>query len=181
MHFLSRTKFDLTGEFAGFVRNEEGKRRMLLRIDRSAPITLKLPKELRKAFEARLNLGMRVSVLGVEYRDFMGNAKFEISHLRLLSPAPSTPEACEKCPIRVCAKKDCWKDGGEELYKRLQARVQELGLEDVVKVKAVRCLDHCKHGPNIEVGKKVFDRCDAKSVDEIIERAAQRANAGANC
>jgi Thioredoxin-like [2Fe-2S] ferredoxin len=175
MHFLSRTKFDLTGELAGFVRNREGKRRMLLRVEESEPVALKLPKDLRRALESRLAPGVRVAVLGIEYRDFAGESKYVVSHLRVLSPAPSgTLDACEKCPIQVCAKKNCWKNGGKELFERLQVRVAQLGLESVVNVKAVGCLDNCKRRANAECGKRMYERCDAESVDEIIERVKER-------
>ena len=174
MHFLSSAKFDLAGEFEGFVRNQEGKRRILLRIGQKEPISLKLPKDLRKAFETRLRPGMQVAVLGVEYRDmFADRSKYVVSHLRLLSPA--LPEACAKCSIRVCAKKNCWKNGGEELFDQLQSRVHQLGLQDSVKIKTVGCLDHCKHGPNAECGKEVYERCDSKRADELIEQAVRQA------
>lgn len=185
MHFLSSTRFELTGEFTGFVRNREGKRRMLLRVEESELLTLKLPKELRKRFETVLQPGTRVAVLGIEYRDFAGDAKYVVSYLRVMSPAPApapaaTPapavaiDACAKCTIRVCAKKNCWKDGGKEVFERLRARVTELGLQEAVDVKAVGCLDNCKRGPNVECGKKLFEKCDASSVDEIVDRATKR-------
>lgn len=185
MHFLSSTKFELTGEFAGFVRNREGKRRMLLRVEESELLTLKLPKELRKRFETLLQPGIRVAVLGIEYRNFAGESKYVVSYLRVMSPAPvAAPaptvaiDACSKCTIRVCAKKNCWKDGGKEVFERLRARVTELGLQDAVNVKAVGCVDNCKRGPNVECGKKLFEKCDASSVDEIVDRAAKRIGEG---
>jgi hypothetical protein len=173
MHFLSRTKFDLIGEFAGFIRNAEGKRRMVLRVEHTESITLKLPKELRREFESRLTPGARIAVIGVEYRDFTGASKYFVSHLRLLSPAP---DPCVQCPIRVCAKKHCWKNGGREIFEQLQARAAELGLQNVITVKAIGCLDNCKRGPNVQVGKKLFEGCGTETVDEILERVAQRAN-----
>jgi NADH:ubiquinone oxidoreductase subunit E len=45
----------------------------------------------------------------------------------------------------------------------------------MVTVKAVGCLDNCKRGPNVQVGKKLFARCGAEAVDEILERV-QRVN-----
>jgi Thioredoxin-like [2Fe-2S] ferredoxin len=175
MHLLSRTKFDLIGEFAGFIRNAEGKRRMVLRVEHTESITLKLPKELRRQFESRLIPGTRIAVIGIEYRDFMGASKWVVSHLRFLSPTP-TPDPCIQCPIRVCAKKNCWKNGGREIFEQLQARAAELGLQNVINVKAVSCLDNCKRGLNVQVGKKLFERCGAETVDKILERVAQLAN-----
>lgn len=181
MHFLSRTKFELTGEFAGFVHTREGKRRMLLRIETTDLLALKLPKELRKKYEPLLQPGARLTVLGIEYRDFVGESKHVVSHLRFLSAAPAMAAAdpCVKCPIRVCAKKNCWKNGGKELFERLQARVAELGLQDVITVKATGCLDNCKRGPNVERGKKLYERCDAASIDSMVDRVMQRMNEGA--
>ena len=112
MHFLSRSKFDLVGEFAGLVRNDAGKRRMLMRVHNGDSISLKLPKDLRKEWESRLAIGARVAVWGIEYRDFAGETKYVVSCLRVLSPAaPPNSDACAKCPIRVCGKKNWWKSG----------------------------------------------------------------------
>jgi hypothetical protein len=170
MHFFSTNKIDLTGEFVGFVRNDAGKKRMLVRTGTDL-VPLKVSKTLRKAFESRLAEGTRVAVLGIEHRDMAGASKYVASHLRILSPLPTqAPDACAKCSIRVCAKKNCWKNGGEELFEQLEARISQLGLQDVVKIKAVGCLDHCKHGPNIECHKKLLDRCDTKSIDELLAR-----------
>jgi Thioredoxin-like [2Fe-2S] ferredoxin len=173
MHFLSRTKFYLTGEFTGFIRNRNGKRRMLLRIEASEEISLKIPKELRKRFDSRLQPGALIAVLGIEYRDFAGESKYVVSHLRVLSPGPGARDACGTCPIRVCAKKNCWKNGGKQFFEQLQARVAKHGLQDVVKVKAVGCLDNCKRGANAICGKETYERCNAESVDEIIERVKE--------
>ena len=175
MHFHSRTKFEISGRFAGFIRNREGKRRMLLQIGDAEPIALKLAKDLRKAFEPRLTPGVQIAVLGIEYRDFGDESEHVVSHLRILPTTKvSNLDPCVRCPIKVCAKKNCWKNGGAELFERLEARLQDAGLDGAVKVKAVGCLDYCKCGPSVEVGKKVFERCDPDRIDKILEYVNQQ-------
>jgi len=165
MHFLSKSNFTRMGEFAGFIRNIEDKRRMLVRVNDTDTVEMKVPKALRRRFEPQLREGMRIVVTGIEYRDFADHLKLVVSEVRLLSPAPAATNACVRCPIRVCAKKNCWKIGGKELFEALKAKPGEMD------VQAVGCLDNCKHGPTIAIGKKIIGRCNPRQLDELIATA----------
>jgi (2Fe-2S) ferredoxin len=168
----SRSRFELRGEFAGFVRNAEGKRRMLLRA-RGEEVSLKVPKELRRRLDGLLHPGHVLAVAGVEKRDpFDGTVKRVVSHARLLSaPAPPRPAACAACPIRICAKKNCWRSGGKQLWETLGRRVEELGLAGRVELKATGCLGKCKCAPNVVAGERHHGRCSTAEADAILARA----------
>ncbi|RYD69729.1 MAG: hypothetical protein EOP84_27915 [Verrucomicrobiaceae bacterium] len=105
MHFLLESKFELTGVFEGLSRNAEGKRRLRLRTEKGEILELKLPKELRKHYEGRLQTGSRIVVSGMAQGKLFHEAKRVISRLWILSGPPAQASACAKCPIRVCSKK----------------------------------------------------------------------------
>lgn len=181
MHFLLQSSFELTGTFEGYVRNEKGKLRMLLRVPEGEVLRLKVPKEIRKPFENRLKPGMELAARGVEKRSFFEPPKRTVSWLRLLSvPAAAKPSACAKCPIRVCSKKNCWKSGGKELWAHLEKRIAEEGLEDVVELKAVGCLGNCKRAPNAVYSRELYGRCTKADADAMLaDIAAKQRAAGA--
>lgn len=80
----------------------------------------------------------------------------------------SRRKGCHTCPIRVCARKNCWRDGGRELYRELEHQIKDAGLGDIIKLKAVDCLDNCKHGPAVEVAGTDFLRCKPHDAERIL-------------
>ena len=74
--------------------------------------------------------------------------------------------------IRVCAKKNCWKQGGRELYEALDRQLDALGRPANVTLQPVGCLDQCKHAPNVECGHRVYSRCTSHEAEAIMARAA---------
>lgn len=174
MHYLLESKFELTGVFEGLVRNGEGKRRLRLQSDNGEILELKFPKELRKHYENRLRPGSKITVSGMEHRRMFHEAKRVISRLWILSVPTGQPSACAKCPIRVCAKKNCWKNGGKELWSFLEKRIAEEGLEDVVELRAVGCLKNCDRAPNAVYNREVIGRCSSHRAESIIEDIASK-------
>jgi (2Fe-2S) ferredoxin len=174
MGFLSERTFAHRGEFAGFVETEEGKRRMLLRID-GEEVRFKLTRDLRREFAGRLVVGQKVEIDGHERRDlFSGKIKRVVEHLHLIGETPSAPDPCVKCPIRVCAKKNCWRSGGKELWQTLEHKIAAAGLQGVVHLKAVGCLDYCKHAPNLAFGETHYRRCTRAAAEHLIDSLAAR-------
>lgn len=168
MPFLVQATFELTGMFEGFARNAEGKRRMLLRLSGGDVIELKVPKEIRKEFSDRLCPGAEVSVSGIEKRKLFRAVKRIVSQLRILSDIGGQRRVCAKCPIRVCSKKNCWKQGGKELWKYLEKRIEEEGLSEIVELKDVGCLKNCDYAPNICYNRKVRGECSKQDADAIL-------------
>ncbi len=171
MSHLCESKFETRGEFVGFIRDESGKRRMLLRTGEQEELCFKLPGELRKRFADLLLPGRVVVVSGVEQHNKVGGwIRRVISKLEFLG-APE-PAANAHRPIRVCAKKNCWKQGGKELWQTLEQKLETAGLTDVIKLKAVGCLDHCKRAPNLACGHTHLERCTPEMVDKLIRQLA---------
>lgn len=161
----------------GFILTLRGKRRMVLRTD-GGEVQLKVAKALRKELSESLEAGARVLVQGTEEREaFSGNLKRTVLEARVLSASGNPISACAECPIRVCAKKNCWKGGGKEVYEALCRELEEAGLAGEVEVKKVGCLDNCKRGPNLLYRKRLHERCTpahaAAIVAKIIARRGQ--------
>jgi NADH:ubiquinone oxidoreductase subunit E len=106
-------------------------------------------------------------VSGRDLLDGAGNARRVVLRMQRLASG-----ACMTCPILVCARKNCWRNGGKELWRALERRIEEEGLQDVVKLRAVDCLDRCKQGPNAEWAGHEFSRCRPIDAERIVEQAA---------
>jgi hypothetical protein len=165
MSLLHESEFEVKGQFAGFVRDEQGKRRLLLQAGEET-LFFKLPGSLRKQFADRLVTGHSIVVSGVEQRDQLsGWVRRIISRLQFLEVQPV---ACGHCTIRVCAKKNCWKSGGKELWQALEQEIASAGLIGAVRLKAVGCLDRCKRAPNLDCGDIELERCTSEMARTLI-------------
>ncbi len=156
--------FELQGEFLGFFRDFFGKRRLVLRIE-GEEIFLKIPKALRHELEEVLHREQSIVVTGSESEEASRGRDGRV----VLQVRIAGESACVTCPIRVCAKKNCWRNGGKELYRALEQKIEEAGLGGTVKLKAVDCLDHCKHGPNAQIGGHDFHRCTPRDAERLLE------------
>jgi hypothetical protein len=126
------TGFEVQGRFAGFFRDIFGKRRMALRVA-GEEIYLKVPKALRKELEPILVPGEEVVVLG---RDaFDGRDARVVSELRFRDRP-----GCIACPIRVCTKKSCWRNGGKELWATTASAGPTPNVEDMIFTTADRMM-----------------------------------------
>jgi hypothetical protein len=159
----SDSRFELRGRFAGFFRDVFGKRRMVLRVD-GEELYLKVPKPWRRELEGRLRSGDTLVVAG-SGRDGVSADRDRrvVTQIRLEGEA-----ACLACPIRVCAGKNCWRSGGRELWRELERQIEDAGLADTVRLKAVDCLDRCKRGPNAEIAGSDFHRCSPHDAEKIL-------------
>jgi|GEM_PF-4853767 len=174
MQFLVATKFECEGEFVEFIRNSEGKRRMILRLV-SGDTEFKLPGDVRRLFEPRLRPGQAVAVRGLEERDrFTGLIKRVIRDLRLLGqPRPDAER--RRSLIEVCGKKNCWKRGGRELWQTAEAALAEAGGAELVRLKTVGCMDACDHAPNLCFDGDLVKHCTTRQVRAIVIEACAAA------
>ena len=157
------SEFQIEGEFRGFFRDLVGKRRMVVRAS-DGETYLKVPKHLRKTLSATLSPGQQIIARGTTKPDReTGAPRYLLTQVRL---ATGTVLAC---PIRVCVKKNCWRNGGRELWDALEDGIAEAGLEDALRLKAVDCLDHCKRGPNAECAGRNFHHCRPADAEKILE------------
>lgn len=138
---------------------------MVVRVE-GEEMFLKIPKALRHELDGRLQPGEAVVVGGCTEEEHHGGRE-----RRVVTTVRTAGEgACFTCPIRVCAKKNCWRSGGKELYRELERQIEEAGLGDTVRLKAVDCLDECKHGPNAEAGGCDFHRCTPGDAERILRQ-----------
>lgn len=176
--------FEVAGQFGGFVFTDAGKRRMLLRCGEENRL-LKVPRLLRRRIVGKFAPGEAIRVAGTEERDpETGVVKLVVARVLpdsaaptvSVTPAVSVPvHSFAPCTIRVCAKKNCWRQGGRELYEALEHQLDALGRPEGVKLKAVGCLDRCKLAPNVECGTHVRSRCSPNEAAAIIARVTGQA------
>jgi NADH:ubiquinone oxidoreductase subunit E len=128
---------------------------MVLRVP-GEEILLKVQRELRAELSGRIPRGAVVEVAGVVRTElFTGETKRVVTQVRPLVPVAAT----QTCTIRICAKKNCWKQGGRELWRAFETEIAGQGLGEAVRLKAVGCLDQCKHAPNIECHGHFYRHC----------------------
>jgi NADH:ubiquinone oxidoreductase subunit E len=159
--------FTFTGQFAGFTRLPNGKRRMLLRALHQE-LVLKVPRELRQELDGMLTPGANLTVHGVERADG-DHRKLVVSEVEL-----SPEHRIHACTIRVCSKKNCWRQGGREIAQQIGEELERADLDDVVRVKLSGCLDCCKFAPTIACNEHVISECDSESVVDLVKRLQAR-------
>lgn len=141
------TPFELTGDFGGFVRNLLGKRRLLLHTA-TGEVQLKVPRPLRLRLDGRLPIGTPLAVSGFE-QEARGKPHLAVVRIRIAGTGE-----CHTCPIQVCTKKNCWRQGGRELWHTLEGELAKL--PGAPKLEGIDCLDRCKQAPNFDCGALAF-------------------------
>ena len=175
---LTFRTFELIGRFAGFVFTETGKRRMRL-CEGEHEHLLKVPRTLRRRVIGQFQPGQSIRVAGIEEEDpATGLLKRVVS--RVLPDTVASPENAGPLPaptpvaaypIRVCAKKNCWRQGGRELWEALGREVTARGLAAQITLRRVGCLDRCKHAPNADCGDHAYTQCAPGDAARMIARA----------
>lgn len=159
--------FTFTGEFAGYIRLANGKKRLVLRT-LSQEMILKVPREMREELEGMLLRGGTITVHGVEEHEDEHH-QFLVTALDL-GPG-NRPEACT---IRVCSKKNCWKQGGREVAHALEQELETEGLSRMVRVKLSGCLDCCKRAPTMACNEHYMTECTPETARDLASRLANR-------
>ncbi|MGF1536131.1 MAG: ferredoxin [Elainellaceae cyanobacterium] len=86
---------------------------------------------------------------------------------------PETEKVKPQAKILICQKGSCWKKrGGQAVCERLEQRLSDRGLTDVVTIKKTGCMDRCKSGPNLVVmpGKARYGRVGKADIEKIIDQ-----------
>jgi hypothetical protein len=137
---------------------------------------LKVPKALRHRLTDALGVGAKIAVWGDEVYDEHPERgpKRVVSRVQMLTGSGAGVPVV--CPIRVCTKKSCWRSGGKELWRSLEDSVAQRGLEGIVVLEGVDCLDHCKKGPNAEWQGQDYHHCkpaDAETILDAVQRGKE--------
>ncbi len=177
---LLADRFELTGSFGGFVYTESGKRRLVLQVD-GHDCLLKVPRILRRRMIGKFRPGETIRVAGSEERDpVTGLLKRVVSQVlndavEAVPPATATTTAvvavAVASPIRVCSKRNCWRQGGHALWQTLQQEIEARGFDGRIELRQVGCLDRCKRAPNVDWGDHEYSHCTAPDAAAIIGRA----------
>ena len=178
-NYLMTAPFDFTGHFGGFVFTDAGKRRLLLRQDDGDRV-LKVPRILRRRIIGKFRSGDTIRVAGTEEKDAeSGVLKLVVSRVLpaagdFSSASGLPPVSAAPVVLRVCSKKNCWRNGGRELFDALGRAVAAGGHARQIELRQVGCLDRCKQAPNVDGGGSEFSRCSPAEAGRLIERAANR-------
>ena len=167
---------ELTGEFGGFVFTDAGKRRMLLRQGDHVWL-LKVPRDLRRRIIGKFRAGESLRVAVTEERDAeTGVLKQVVSRVlpAMVDGADIVLSAVAAAPVvvRVCSKKNCWRNGGRELWEALERERLAAPHAGNIEIRQVGCLDRCKHAPNADGGSRAYSRCSPRDAGAIIAQAA---------
>ena len=163
--------FDLAGNFGGFVLTPAGKRRLVLRID-GVESLFKVPRLLRRQLIGRIRIGQRLQVSGTD--EAVANdhgPKRTVARIVIVDVEGALDAARKLCTIRVCAKKNCWRNGGQKVWNALDREILARGFSDTMKLKAVGCLDRCKQAPNVDLPRHEYQRCTVRDVQAIVDDA----------
>jgi hypothetical protein len=161
--------FRLQGEFAGFIRTTAGKKRLRLRTA-DGEMLLKVERELRRELAGRLERGTTVEVAGVVRTElFTGETKRVVTQVNAVVAGRAEIErGGPVCTIRVCAKKNCWKQGGREVFRHLERELTARGWTENVRLKAVGCFDQCDHAPVLECGAHLHRHCSPAKATALL-------------
>ncbi len=179
---MTTRPFELAGRFGGFVFTDAGKRRLRLR-EGDGDRLLKVPRSLRRQVIGKFREGDLVRVVGTEKKDAgTGTWKQEVSQVLPGAGEPgvaaSPPGLASAAVVSVCAKKNCWRKGGRELWDALGRELAASGQAGTVTRRQVGCLDRCKQAPNADGGEREYTRCAPGEAASIIARVSGRAAAG---
>ena len=167
--------FDLTGEFGGFVFTAAGKRRMVLRSG-GQDYLLKVPRLLRRRVIGTFRAGQVLRVAGAQELDGRGAVSRRVAEQIVPDGSNFVPPPVQAratvCTVKVCAKKNCWRSGGQEIFKALKQEAAAGGLADRVEIKAVGCLDRCKQAANLDTPWREYRHCTARDAKSILAEVA---------
>lgn len=141
--------FELEGTFLAFVETRDSLPRRMLLDCQGDHRTLKIGKNLRGSIGRQLTPGAQLRVMGEQKLDKdSGLLKQKAILIEVLGhsrvPARQTSFGC----IQVCTKSNCWKNGGKQLWKNLEAALEFHGLQDQVQLVETGCLKNCKNSPS---------------------------------
>ena len=159
----------MRGVFFSTVQWRKGLPRRVEILQGERRVVLKVAKDLRPRF-AKIALGVELTLHGTaETRGDRVKRKITALGSPALPPA-STPEMV----VQVCAKKHCWNKGGSEVYRQLQDRIAEKGLEHV-RLEKTGCLGNCRHCPSarLPLSDEIFGRVDENKLEQLLPARAE--------
>jgi Thioredoxin-like [2Fe-2S] ferredoxin len=160
-------KFKYSGQFAGFFSDIFGNPRLVLQTQ-AEELFLGITKPLQTRLSSKLVPGEQIVVTG----EITPGARVS----KLVSDAWIAGKPALQHCIRVCAKKKCWRNGGEAIWRAVNESVRDYGLDDSISLETVDCLDNCKRGPNLECDGRLlqgYTKADAMDLLRNLNQAGR--------
>ncbi|WP_019506555.1 ferredoxin [Pleurocapsa sp. PCC 7319] len=149
---------------------------------------LKITKKLRKKV-ANLSRGCQIEVAGKSRRNSKtGKVKYEAQTIVLipqdteqttevktkivsLLPVLDT-EVKSKARVLICQKSNCWKKGGQKVYRQLESTLSDRGLSKDIPIKKTGCLKKCKQAPTIVMlpDKARYSKVKPKQIPDLVDK-----------
>ena len=179
-----RAKFNLVGQFQGFVTKDDNQIKYLRLATAEREYKVKLSKEIRQNLYLAVYPGCCLEVSGTSQKTGKkGKVKFKADFFRIAeqfpseTPEPSVPQPQivktkkPKASILVCQKSSCWKRGGKEACQAIEENLRDRQLDDQVQIKLTGCLKRCKKGPNVVMmpDKALYSKVKSAQVAVLIE------------
>lgn len=152
-------KFKYSGQFTGFFSDIFGNPRMVLQTQ-GEELFLGITKPLQTRLSGKLVPGEEIVVTG----EIIPGARIT----KLVSDAWIADRPARRHCIRVCAKKKCWRNGGEAIWRALNESVRDDDLNDWIRLETVDCLDNCKKGPNLECDGRLLQRFTKANAGDLL-------------
>ena len=156
--------FKYSGQFAGFFSDIFGNPRIVLQTQ-GEELFLGITKPLQTRLSYTLVPGEEIVVTG---RIVPGARVSKLVSNAWIDGRP----AFEHC-IRICAKKKCWRNGGEVIWRALHETVRDCDLNDSIRLETADCLDNCKRGPNLECSGRLLQHCTKAEARNLVRNLNQ--------
>jgi (2Fe-2S) ferredoxin len=182
------TEFSLVGIVNQFVVSKKGRVKSFELKTEQGNYNLKIPSYVHKKINYEIHPQIEVEVKGkAEICLKTAKIKLKVEKLSKISPSPTiilptdtktpliipteTKIAKPTSKILICQKSTCWKQGGEEIYHKLQQELQEQGLDSCVMIKKTGCMGNCKKAPNLVVlpDKTRYQNFNDEKVCQLID------------
>ena len=182
------SEFIAIGELQDVTIKSDGRVKYLLLSTEQEDYSIKVAKDQPKKLGKQLKLGCKLEVKGMlkrkpkedrgEYKAYSIKilelpAVEETPHVEISTTKSSKSKKTKaKARVLICKKSNCWKKGGQEVYKQLVSELEARGIKEQVDIKTTGCLKKCKKAPNMIVlpDKEQYVRVKPKQISTIVER-----------
>jgi NADH:ubiquinone oxidoreductase subunit E len=70
--------------------------------------------------------------------------------------------------ITVCMGSSCFSRGNSQNAELVRQFIKEHNLENTVKIQGCLCRGLCKHGPNIDINGKIYNKVSSEILEQVL-------------
>ncbi len=151
-------------------------------------VWIKVSKKLRKQI-SQLPLESKLEVAGklkqypktgkVKYKaqtitlvpqNLEQSAKIKTKQVSLLPVFDTKTKS--KAKVLICQKSNCWKKGGQQVYKKLESVLSDRNLSEQISIRKTGCLKKCKKAPNLVMlpDKAHYTKVKPQQVADLVDK-----------